>query len=212
MTTTETANIRLLLVDDHYVVRMGLKAILATDRQLAVVAECDNGNDARGLYRKHRPDLVLMDLRMPGLDGIEATRLIRNEFQEARIVMLTTFDGDENIHRALQAGAAGYLLKNIPGPEFLAAIHRIHDGQRFLSPPVARRLAARIPCSDLTLKEMDALRMLGKGFSNREIGELLGVSENTIKSHLKIVYAKLGVSDRAEAVSVALQRGILHFD
>jgi DNA-binding NarL/FixJ family response regulator len=204
--------IRILLVDDHYVVRMGLKAIISSDARLAVVAEADDGAQAIDYYRKHKPDVVLMDLRMPGMSGIEATRGLHREFPEARVVMLTTFDGDEDIHRALEAGARGYLLKNIPGPEFLKALHRVHSGGRYLPEAVAARLAERIPCSDLTVRELEVLQLVEKGLSNREIGEVLGVSENTTKTHLKAILGKLGVTDRTEAVTTALHRGILHLD
>jgi len=203
---------RLLLVDDHDVVRMGLRAMLATDRRMKVIAEGHDGEEAIALYREHQPDLVLMDVRMPGMDGIKATRRLCGEFPDAIVVMLTTFDGDEDIHRALAAGARSYLLKSMTGPDFLAALHRILAGQRYLPPAVASRLAERTPCADLTAKEHEVLRLLGRGFGNREMAEVLGVSENTVKTHLKVIYAKLDVNGRAEAISVALQRGILHVE
>lgn len=208
MNTTERT-IRVLLVDDHDVVRMGLKAILANDSRMEVAGEAADGLEAIEQFRILKPDLVLMDLRMPRMGGIEATAKICAEHPSAHVVMLTTFDGDDEIYRALRAGARSYLLKNARAPEFLAALHLVHSGQRYLPKHVSNRIAERTPCSDLTAKELEVLRLLGKGLANREIGEVLGVSENTIKTHLKTIFAKLQVSDRTEALAVALNRGIV---
>lgn len=208
----ENRAIRIVLADDHYVVRLGLKALLESDSRLTVVAEAGRGEEAIEQYRRHCPDLMLMDVRMPGMNGIEAVARIRKEFPKARIVMLTAFDGDEDIHQALRAGAQSYLLKSMPGPEFLAAIHRVDEGQRFLPKKVASRLAERTPCSDLTPRELEVLELAGKGFTYREIAKLLGVTGNTIRTHLKTVFAKLDVNNRAEAVAAAFHRGILHLD
>jgi len=205
-------SIRLLLADDHYVVRMGIKAILSSDAAMIVVAEAENGPEALAKTLEHRPDVVLMDVRMPSGNGIEATRAIRAQCPGARVVMLTTHDGDEDIHRALEAGAHGYLLKNTPGPEMIRAIREVRAGGRYLPPAVARRLAEREPCAELSPKQLEVLALLAKGLSNREIGGILGVSENTAKTHVKAVMAKLDVNDRTEATVVALERGILHLD
>jgi DNA-binding NarL/FixJ family response regulator len=204
--------IRLLLVDDHYVVRMGLRGVFEDEPDLAVVAEAEDAAQALARFREHRPDVTLMDVRLPGSNGIDATKAIRAEFPTARIVMLTTYDGDEDIHRALAAGALGYLLKSAPGPELLAAIRAAHAGRAFLPEPVRRRLAERGEHAALTTRELEVLQLITKGLNNREIGEVLGISTNTTKAHLKHILAKLGVADRTEAATSALQRGILHFD
>jgi len=207
----KTNPIRILVADDHSLVRVGLVAVLEFQPDLAVVAQAENGAQVLELYRLHRPDVTLMDMRMPELGGLEATARIRGEFPEARILMLTTFDGDEDIHRALQAGARGYLLKNIPAEELALAIRTVHAGQVYLPAAVARRLAERNVGADLTARELEVLRLIVKGYSNREIGQMLGFSENTAKFHLKGILNKLDVSDRTEAATTALQRGYLHF-
>jgi len=201
--------IRILLVDDHYVVRMGLAAILQMEPDMSLVAEADDAERALEEFRKHRPDVTLLDIRMPGVSGVEATRRIRAEFPEARVVMLTTSDGDETIFQAVKAGTSGYLLKNAPGDELIAAIRQVHAGERYLPRAVASRLAERNPDASLTPRELEVLELLTKGLTNREIGELLGFSTNTAKAHLKHILSKLEVSDRTEATRAAVQRGIL---
>jgi DNA-binding NarL/FixJ family response regulator len=202
--------IRLLVVDDHYVVRMGLRTILEDQSELLIVADAEDGTQAMNLFRLHRPDVTLMDLRMPGMSGELTTSAIRKEFPEARIIMLTTFDGADDIHRALQAGACGYVFKNVPGDELVRAINSVHGGERYIPAAVAQRLAERSPQSDLTSREYEVLQLLTKGLCNREIGELLGVSENTVKAHVKHIFSKLEVNDRTEAVTAAFHRGLVH--
>lgn len=202
--------IRIMIVDDHFVVRMGLVAIINTYPELAVVAECANGRQAVELFRKHRPDVTLMDLRMPGMSGVEATKAIREEFPNTRIIVLTTYDGDEDIYRALQAGARAYLLKDLPGDELVEAIKAVHAGQTRIPPQVASRLAERLPRSELTPREMEVLELIVRGKANKEIGAALSITEGTVKVHVNNILGKLGVSDRTQAATTALQRGIIH--
>jgi DNA-binding NarL/FixJ family response regulator len=206
------SRIRLMLVDDHYVVRMGLQAVFQFESDLQVVAEAEDGQQAIDLFQEHQPDVTLMDLRMPGLSGLETTIRIHESFPSARIVMLTTFDGDEDIFRALEAGATGYLLKNAPRRDLVSAIRKVHAGERYIPEAVARRLAERIGTTALSERETEVLRLAGKGFGNKEIARLLEVTEHTAKAHMKNILEKLGVGDRTEAITVALQRGILHLD
>ncbi len=202
--------IRILLADDHFLVRMGIKAVINEDPDLVVVCEAANGHDAVKAVREHCPDIVLMDLRMPEGSGLEATTAICREFASTRVIMLTTYDGDEDIYRALQAGAVGYLLKDTPGDEMLNAIHRVHGGARHLPPAVARRLAERDPHSDLSPKQLEVLELMAKGLTNQEIAEVLGTTRNTARSHVSAILAKLEVEDRTEATFVAYARGIIH--
>jgi two-component system NarL family response regulator len=208
----KTQDIRILLADDHHVVRIGLTAILNLEPGLTVVAEAEDGPQAIAMFRQHRPDVTLMDVRMPGMGGVETTAAIRKEFPEAKILMLTTYDGDEDIHRAFQAGASGYLLKNVSAAELVQAIKTVRSGERYLPAAVAQRLAERNAGADLTVRELDVLKLMVKGLSNREIGRLLGFSENTAKFHIKSILLKLDASDRTEAATAALQRGYLHLD
>ena len=201
--------IHVLVADDHLVVRLGLAAVLQFDVGIRVVAMAESGQEAVSLYRKHRPDVVLMDLRMPDLDGVEATRRIRAEFPEARILMLTTYDTDEDVRRALDAGASGYLLKTAGQEELVAALRAVHRGERWLPAGVAARWPEIQEQPSLSARQLEVLELLGKGFSNKEIARLLGFSEDGAKAHLKTIFAKLGVQDRTEAVAVALQRGLI---
>ncbi len=201
--------IRVLLVDDHYVVRMGLRAIIEMEPGLQVVGEADSGAQAIELYRRYKPDVVLMDLRMPGMDGIKATAAIRTEFPSARVIMLTTFDGHEDIHRALSVGALGYVLKNAPGEDLVRAIQAVQAGQRYIPTTIARRLAERPPCSDLSQRELEVLQLVVKGMSNKELADQLHITEHTAKSHLKNILGKLNVRDRTGAATVAIQQGIV---
>lgn len=203
---------RILLVDDHYVVRMGLRAIIEMEPGLALVGEAENGSIAVELFRRHQPDVVLMDLRMPGMDGIKATCLIRAEFPQARVIMLTTYDGHEDIHRALSAGAQGYVLKNAPGEDLVRAIQTVCAGQRYLPLVVQRRLKERPPCSDLSQRELEVMQLVVKGLSNKELADQLNITEHTAKSHLKNILGKLNVRDRTEAATLALQQGIVRLD
>jgi DNA-binding NarL/FixJ family response regulator len=204
--------VKVLTADDHPLIRDGLAAVIGAQPDMAVVGEASNGEEALEQYRELRPDVMLMDLRMPVMDGLTAIRAIVAEFPGARIVALTTYDGDEDIHRALEAGAKGYLLKDMLRTEVLHAIRAVHRGQRVIPAPVAARLAEYTPRVELTEREVEVLRLVAKGFSNRQIGELLGRTEGTVKVHIKNILEKLDADDRTEAVTVALQRGIIHLD
>jgi len=203
--------IRLLIVDDHHVVRKGLVSLINSEPDMSVIAEAGDGQQAIDLYRQHKPDVVLMDLRLPVLSGVGATTAIRKEFPAARILVLTTYDGDEDIYRALQAGAAGYLLKDMFSEELLEAIRAVYSGLRRIPAAVAERLAARVGGPDLTARELDVLKLIVKGKSNKEISTELSIGEATVKTHVNNILAKLGVSDRTQAATTALQRGIVHF-
>lgn len=202
--------IRILIADDHYVVRMGLVALVETEPDLQVIGEAADGEQAVELFRKLRPDLTLMDLRMPLKDGITATREIRDQFPGAQILMLTTFDGDDDIHKALSAGANGYLLKSATRESLIPALRAVAAGQRWIPKEVASRLASRKMFEELTPRELEVLHQLAKGLANKEIADVLNISEYTVKDHLKNILSKLRVADRTEAVTAALQRGIIH--
>jgi two-component system NarL family response regulator len=212
VTVSATKPVRLLVVDDHHIVRQGLIALLTTVPEMRVVAEASDGQQAVELYRQHQPDVTLMDLRMNTMNGVETTRAIRAEFPNARIIVLTTFDGDEDIYRALQAGARGYLLKGMDTEELLAAIRTVHSGKSRIPAPVAERLAERMNAPTLTDRETEVLRLIVGGNSNKEIAAALFISEATVKTHINSLLSKLGVSDRTQAATTALQRGIVHFD
>jgi DNA-binding NarL/FixJ family response regulator len=202
--------ISILVADDHFIVRMGVIALVNTEPHMVVVGEAADGHQAVELYAKHKPDLVLMDLRMPIKDGIEATIEIRSQDASARVLMLTTFDGDTDIHKALQAGAQGYVLKSATGQELIPAIEAVAAGQRWIPKEIAKRLASRKLFEELTAREVQVLQLLVKGSANKQIGEMLNISEHTVKDHLKSVFGKLQVVDRTEAVTAAIQRGIIH--
>ena len=202
--------LRILIVDDHYVVRMGLLALVETEPDLEVVGEAANGKEAVELFLKLAPDLVLMDVRMPGVDSIEATRKICQLSPGVRILMLSTYDGDADIYKALQGGASGYVLKNSTRETLIPAIRAVAVGQRWIPPEVATRLAGRKMFEELTSREVEVLKQLATGRANKEIAEVLKISEYTVKDHLKSIWGKLHVADRTEAVTAALQRGIIH--
>jgi DNA-binding NarL/FixJ family response regulator len=204
--------IRIMVVDDHFVVRVGLVGILSLQPDCNVVAQAEDGEQAVRAFRECRPDVTLMDARMPGMNGIDAITMIRTDAPNARIIMLTTYDGDEDIFRALQAGAVGYLLKSTPGPDLVKAVRAVHQGQRFIPPAVAERMAARIPCSELSDRELEVLRLVVKGLSNKEIADQLAFTEHTAKAHVRNILLKLGVADRTQAATTALQRGIVHLN
>jgi len=204
--------IRVLVADDHFVVRMGLRAVIDPEPDLEVVAEASTGRQAVQLFRQHRPDVTLMDLRMPIMDGVEATRAIRAESPGARIIVLTTYDGDEDIYRALSAGARAYLLKGMQGEEILDAIRAIHAGLRRIPPSIAARLAEWTPRSELTARELEEQGLVVKGLSNRKIGDALSITEGTVKIHVNNILSKMGVADRTQAATTALRRGIIHMD
>jgi len=205
-------NIRILVVEDHHIVRKGFVALLGMVEGMEVVAEGSDGSEALGLYRKHRPDVTLMDLRLPGMGGVDAIKALRAAFTEARVIVLTTFDGDEDIYRALQAGARGYLLKGMKLEDLTAAIRTVHAGKTCIPEAVAGRLAERLAGPALTERETEVLRLIVAGNSNREIGTKLFISEATVKTHVNNLLSKLGVTDRTQATTLALQRGIVHLD
>jgi two-component system NarL family response regulator len=203
---------RILVVDDHHVVRSGLVASLGMEEDLAVVGEAESGAEALTLYEKCTPDVVLMDLRMRGGNGIETTASLRAKAPEARVLMYTTFDGEEDVYRAVQAGARGYLLKSAPREELLTALRTVAKGERYLPPELARRLAERVAGPDISERELEVLRLISAGKSNKEIGATLHIAEDTVKRHVSNILTKLGVSDRAQAATEAFRRGFLHLD
>jgi DNA-binding NarL/FixJ family response regulator len=204
--------IRILAADDHPLLRAGLVTFLATEPELQVVAEAANGEEALEQYRELRPDIVLMDLSMPVMDGLSATRAILDEFPGARVIVLTTYDGDEDIHRALDAGARGYLVKDMVRTEVLDVIRTVHGGRRGIPPPVAAKLAEHTPRIPLTSRETEVLSLVANGLSNAEVAARIGRAEGTVKVHLRNILQKLEVTDRTEAVTTALRRGFIRLD
>ena len=204
--------IRVLVADDHPVVRAGLGAVIAEQDDLELVAEAENGATAVALFRDHRPDVALMDLRMPVMDGVGAIRAITTEFHDARILALTTYEGDADIRRALEAGASGYLLKDMLLTEVLTAVRAVHRGERVIPIAVAARLEEFPERTDLTEREAEVLQLVARGLSNKEVARAIGRTDETVKIHLKNAFAKLAVADRTEAVTVALTRGLIHLD
>jgi DNA-binding NarL/FixJ family response regulator len=204
--------IRILLADDHPVVRAGLQALISRRSGMSVIAQASNGAEALNLFRRHRPDVALIDLRMPQMDGVETITAIREQFPAARIIVLTTFDGDEDIYRALRAGAKAYLLKDVPREELLDCIRRVYEGKTYLPSGVANKLAERVAAAQLTKRELDVLRLMSAGKSNKEIGTALLVTEGTVKAHVNSILHKLGVGGRTEAVTSAVKRGIVQLD
>jgi DNA-binding NarL/FixJ family response regulator len=201
--------IRLLIVDDHPAFRAGLVALIADQPDMQVIAECGDGKAAMELYQSKRPDVVLMDLRLPVLSGVEAIIGIRKEHPDARIIVITTYDSDEDIYRAIQSGAKSYMMKDMSKAEIIGMIRAVHLGQEKLPPTIASRLAKRLQRPKLTLREVEVLQYLVKGRSNKEIASNLSVSEDTVKFHLKTLFAKLGVQDRTLAAISAIQHGIV---
>jgi DNA-binding NarL/FixJ family response regulator len=206
---TEPDPIRVLCVDDHPLMREGIAAMIRDQPDFRLVAEAASGGEAIRRHREHRPDVTLMDLRLPDMSGIEAVIAIRAELPEARVLMLTTFEGDMDIQRALRAGARGYLLKSMPPAELVAAIREVHAGRKRIPPQVAAQLAEHLGEEDLTARELEILEQVAAGGRNREIAGTLSISEETVTVHVKHVMEKLGARDRTEAVSIALRRGIL---
>ncbi len=204
--------IRVLCVDDHPLVRKGIASILANEADMELVAEAGNGREAVDMFRELRPDVVLMDLRMPQLDGIEATRTIRGDDPEARIIALTSYDGDQDIYRALEAGIRGYILKEMVHTEVVRAIRTVYTGKRLMPPEVAERLSEYFPQVALTPREVEVLSCVARGLANKEIAHKLGTANGTIKMHVQNILEKLGASDRTHAVTLAIERGILHLD
>jgi DNA-binding NarL/FixJ family response regulator len=206
----ESKKIRIIVIDDQAVVRQGFVSLINTVADMQVIAEGTNGQQAIELYREHKPDIMLIDLRMPVLSGVEAIAAIRREFPGARMIVLTTYDGDEDIYRSLQAGAQGYLLKDVFFEDLEEAIRKVHAGSRRIPAAVAERLAERMSGSELTGRELEVLQQIVAGKSNKEIGTHLNISEATVKSHINNILSKLGVTDRTQAATTALQRGIVH--
>ena len=202
--------INILIVDDHFVVRIGLLTSLKMNRDVETVFEASTGRQAIELYQKHRPEVVLMDLRLPDMSGIETTATLCREFPKARIIIISSFDAQEDVYRAFQAGALGYLRKDVLGEELFCAIKAVAAGEKFVPAEIARTLAEHSAGAELTPRELEVLRLLIKGLSNKEIGGVLGASEFTAKFHVKNILAKLQVSDRTEAATAAFQRGIIH--
>ena len=202
--------IRILVADDHYIVRMGLVALVNTEPDMEVVAEAADGAQAIELFAKHSPDLALIDARMPVKTGFEATVEIRKRFPNASILMLTAYDGDADIRKALEAGVQGYVLKSSTGDKLIPALRAVAAGERWVPKEVADRLASRNSFEQLTAREMQVLNELAKGLANKQIADVLNITEYTVKDHLKNILAKLRVADRTEAVTVALRRGIIH--
>lgn len=201
--------IRVFIVDDHPVVREGLAALINRRKDMTVVGEAGSGNEAVQEYVVLHPDVILMDLRMPGMDGVDAIQEIRRQAPEARIIILTTFDGDEDIYRGLRAGAKAYLLKDTPREQLLDCIRAVNEGKVWIPPSVASKLAGRLGGPDLTEREKEVLYLMAGGKSNKEIGTELRIAEGTVKLHVNHVLRKLGVSGRTEAVTTALQRGLV---
>lgn len=203
--------IRVMVVDDHPLMRVGIAAIINARADMAVVAQAGTGEEAVTLFQRHKPDVTLMDLRLPGsLGGVEAIAAIRSKSPRARFIVVTTYDGDEDIHRALEAGAQGYVIKGMPYQTLVDALQKVHGGGRFLPPPVARALAARLPHSELSSRELEVLHLLVSGNSNKDIAKVLGITEATVKSHVSTILMRLDVQDRTQAVVAALQRGLVH--
>src|SRR5580693_7926950 len=206
---SERARIRVFSVDDHPLLREGIAAIINNQPDMLMVAQAANAQDAVEQFRKHKPDVTLMDLRLPDKNGIETMIAIRTEFQDARIIMLTTFEGDVEIKRALEAGARGYMLKSMPPRELVDVIRQVHAGKKRVPAEVASYLAEHLSDESLTVREIDVLRHIAGGNRNRDIAEQLCISEETVKVHIKHIMEKLGAHDRTQAVAIAVRRGII---
>jgi DNA-binding NarL/FixJ family response regulator len=199
-----------LVVDDHPILRLGVAAIINAQADMKVCAQAGSGEEAVRIFKKHRPDITLMDLRLPGMSGLDALRAIRSEDPHAKCVVLTTYEGDEDIHQALVAGALGYIIKGMSHETLVDALRKAHAGTRFLPPPVARSLADRTPNSDLSPREREVLSLMVHGQSNKEIAASLGITEATVKCHVSVILMRLDANDRTQAVIAALQRGLEH--
>ena len=201
--------IRVLSVDDHPLLSEGIATMINSQPDMQLISQASSGSEAIQQYRQHRPDVTLMDLRLPDLSGIDAMIAIRTEFPEARVVMLTTFEGDVEIQRALQAGARGYLLKNMPPGEILDVIRQVHAGKKRVPPQVAAQIAEHMSDEVLTAREVEVLRKIGGGNRNKDIADLLFISEETVKVHIKHIMDKLGAKDRTQAIAIGVRRGII---
>jgi two-component system, NarL family, response regulator len=203
-------SISILSVDDHDLVRKGVAAILSTEPDVSLIAEANTAQEAIRLYREHRPDVTLMDLRLPDKSGIETTREIREEFPDAKIIALTSYDGDQDIYRALEAGVRGYLLKEMVHTEVIRAIRIVHAGKRFIPLEVSQQVSGFFPEVALTPREIEVLALVARGFGNKEVADMLGTAPGTVKAHVQSILSKLGAKDRTHAVTIALRRGIIH--
>ena len=202
--------IRVLTIDDHPLLREGIATLIRSQADMKLVGEAGCGSEALPAFRAHRPDVTLMDLRLPDMSGIDALARVRGEFPEARVLVLTTFEGDVEIRRALEAGARGYLLKSMPPEELLAAIRAAHQGRKVIPPEIGSQLTEHLGEEPLTLREVEVLREIAEGKRNHDIARNLFVSEETVKVHVKHILQKLGAADRTGAVTIAVRRGILH--
>jgi two-component system, NarL family, response regulator len=211
MNKREKKAIRILIVDDHPVVQAGLSSMLATQGEVEVIGSASSGEEALLMVQRDMPDILLLDLRMPGMNGIDTLRALKEMKASVRVIILTSFETDENIYRAVQAGAQGYLLKDTSQRQMLEAIATVHLGKRYIPNQIAARLAERMLRSNLTARESEILEMLAKGLTNKQIGNVLSISENTVRNHVNSIMEKLEVSDRTEAVAVAIQQGIIQF-
>jgi DNA-binding NarL/FixJ family response regulator len=207
--TPKKPRIGILIADDHSVLRQGLVSLIGFEADMMVVGEASNGSEAVDLWKQHRPDVTMLDLRMPELDGVGVIKQIRAEDENTRIIVLTTFDGDEDIYRAIQAGAKGYLLKDVPRDALIDCIRRVHAGETCVPVHLANRLAKRISDKSVSEREIDVLKLMAQGKSNKEIGAVLFISAGTVKSHVKSIFAKLNVNSRAEAVANAAHRALI---
>jgi DNA-binding NarL/FixJ family response regulator len=208
----EQRRIRILVVDDHALLRAGLSALIGGESDMEIVAAACNGKEALEFFRQHRPDITLMDLKMPVMGGVEAIQAIRGEFPSAKVIVLSTYEGDDDIFRALEAGATSYLLKDTLAEDLVRVIREVFAGGRPLPAPAAKRLADRMLHPDLTARELDVLRLIARGMQNKEIAAQLGIGAETTQGHVKNILSKLGLHDRTEAVAVAVRRGIVHID
>jgi len=202
--------IRILVVDDHPIMRVGITALIASSKEMETVAQAGSGEEAIALHALHLPDITLMDLRLPGISGVETIRRIRSQSPKARFIVLTTYAGDEDIFQAMEAGATGYLVKGMPQEMLVNAVKRVHAGGRYLPPTMSQALASRMPDSSLSNREREVLGLMATGKSNREIANNLGITEATVKCHVSVILGRLNASDRTQAVVIALQRGLIH--
>jgi DNA-binding NarL/FixJ family response regulator len=200
---------KVMVVDDHPLLRVGITAIVNARSDMNVVAQAQTGEEAVALFTRCRPDVTLIDLKLPGMNGVATIKAIRAVHPTARFIVVTTYEGDEDIHRALEAGAQGYIIKGMPYQVLVQALQRVHSGRRFLPPPVVDALAARMPDSDLSARELEVLGLLVAGKSNKDIAHSLGITEATVKSHVSAILMRLNVNDRTQAVVTALQRGLV---